>query len=368
MELGLRRGMVEVKPHDPQWEVIAEQTIKQLKELLQGVAIDIQHIGSTAIRSIAAKPIIDIVVGVLEFDQILKMNPELEEHGFIFRGQDLPNQYLYVCGDEDSRTHHIHVVIYDSVYWNNYINMRDYLNCHEEEAREYSELKERLANEYPEDRNTYTEKKSALIDEILQKAKDWRKDMNGSLLKSTKNTRALPTGDFRYIRSDAPKDLTDEEVKWLYQNGITTIVDLRQEHEYTRRPCRLEQEEGFTYCHLPIGDVVPESPEAVPASYVDMMDEQMEKIISTIMNADGNVLYFCTAGKDRTGVVSAIILYKLGYDEEIIISDYMKSKENMMDLLLAYVKEHPEVNIDTITPKEENIKAVLACLKIGKVF
>ena len=188
MELGLKRGMVTVEPHDPQWEVIAEQTIEQLKRLLQGVAIDIQHIGSTAIRSIAAKPIIDIVVGVSEFDQILNMNQELETHGFFFRGQDVPDQYLYVCGDTDSRTHHIHVVIYDSIYWNNYINMRDYLNSHEEDARAYSELKEHLAKEYPEDRITYTEKKSALIDEILRKAWDWRRD---SLLKSTHNTRAL---------------------------------------------------------------------------------------------------------------------------------------------------------------------------------
>ena len=365
MELGLRRGMVAVEPHDPQWEVIAEQTIEQLKSLLQGVAVDIQHIGSTAIRSIAAKPIIDIVVGVLEFDQILRMNPELEKHGFIFRGQDLPNQYLYVCGDADSRTHHIHVVLQNSIYWNNYVNMRDYLNCHEEDARAYSELKERLAGEYPEDRNTYTEKKSVLIDEILQKASEWRRGLNASLLPSTLNTRALPTGDYRYIRSDVPGSLTDEEVKWLLQNGITTVVDLRSESEHKRKPCRLEQEEGFTCFHLPVtGDgAVPDSPDAVPASYVEMIDEQMEKIIRTIMDADSNVLYFCNAGKDRTGVVSAIILYRLGFDDRTIIDDYMKTRENLMDILSAYVKEHPEVDHFTVVPKEENIVAVLDYLK-----
>lgn len=179
MELGLQRGMVAVEPHNPQWEVIAEQTIELLKELLQKVAIDIQHIGSTAVLSIAAKPVIDIVVGVSSFDGILAMNPELESRGFIFRGQDIPDQYLYVCGDTDSRTHHIHVVIYNSIYWNNYVNMRDYLNCHEEDARAYSELKERLAEEYPEDRNAYTGGKGALIDEILRKAEDWRKGSAG---------------------------------------------------------------------------------------------------------------------------------------------------------------------------------------------
>ena len=362
---GLKRGTVAVELHDPEWERVAKATIEKLKRLLGSVALDIQHIGSTAIKNIVAKPIIDIVVGVWDFDGILKLNPVLEENGFIFRGQDVPNQYLYVCGDADSRTHHIHVVLCYSIYWNNYVNMRDYLNSHEEDAREYSELKKRLAAEYPEDRNTYTEKKSALINEILKKAAAWRNSLNHSLLKSTQNTRTLLTGSYRYIRSDVPGSLTDDEVRWLYQNGITTIVDLRSEGEFLRKPCRLEHEEGFTYHHMPVtGDgAVPDSPEEVPASYVSMIDDQMERIIHTIMNADSNVLYFCNAGKDRTGVVSAIILYRLGFDDQTIIEDYMKTKENLMDILMAYVREHPEVDHFTVIPKEENITAVLAYLK-----
>ena len=363
--LGLKRGTVAVELHDPEWERVAKATIEKLRRLLSGVALDIQHIGSTAIKNIVAKPIIDIVVGVSDFDRIFKLNPVLEENGFIFRGQDVPNQYLYVCGDADSRTHHIHVVLCYSIYWNNYVNMRDYLNSHEEDAREYSELKKRLAAEYPEDRNTYTEKKSALINEILKKAAVWRKSLNHSLLKSTQNTRTLLTGSYRYIRSDVPGSLTDDEVRWLYQNGITTIVDLRSEGEFLRKPCRLEHEEGFTYHHMPVtGDgAVPDSPEEVPASYVGMIDDQMERIIHTIMNADSNVLYFCNAGKDRTGVVSAIILYRMGFDDQTIIADYMKTKENLMDLLEAYVREHPEVDHFTVIPKKENIMAVLAYLK-----
>ena len=58
----------------------------------------------------------------------------------------------------------------------------------------------------------------------------------GSILQTTLNTRALPTGNFRYVRSDYPGKLTDDEVRWLYQNDITTIVDLREEKEYVSRP------------------------------------------------------------------------------------------------------------------------------------
>ena len=185
-----------------------------------------------------------------------------------------------------------------------------------------------------------------------------------SLLKSTLNTRALPTGDLRYIRSDYPGNLTGAEVKWLLDNGITTIVDLREEKEYSVRPCRLENEDGFTYYHLPVtgGGDTPKSREAVGEIYLGMLDEQMDKIISTIMNAESSVMYFCGAGKDRTGVVSAVILKKLGYSDSAIIDDYMKTKDNLMAFLTAYVKEHPEVDINIIIPNEENIKKVLQAL------
>ena len=182
-----------------------------------------------------------------------------------------------------------------------------------------------------------------------------------SLLQSTLNTRALPTGDLRYIRSDFPGNLSDEEVKWLIDNNITTIVDLREEKEYKAKSCRLETENGFAFFHIPVtgGGDTPDSPEAVAETYIGMLDAQMEKIISTIMNANTNVMYFCGAGKDRTGVVSAAILKKLGYADQVIVDDYMETKENLMGFLTAYVKEHPEVDINIIIPNAENIKKVL---------
>ena len=182
-----------------------------------------------------------------------------------------------------------------------------------------------------------------------------------SLLKSTLNTRALPTGDLRYIRSDFPGNLSDDEVLWLVNNNITTIVDLREEKEYKVKPCRLETEKGFTFFHMPVtgGGDIPSSPEAVAETYLGMLDAQMDTIISTIMNANTNIMYFCGAGKDRTGVVSAVMLKKLGYSDQVIVDDYMETKENLMGFLTAYVREHPEVDINIITPNAENIKKVL---------
>ncbi len=186
-----------------------------------------------------------------------------------------------------------------------------------------------------------------------------------SLFKSTLNTRALPTGNLRYIRSDFPDRLTDGEINWLLENDITFIIDLREEKEYQKKRCRLEDEENFSYFHMPVtgGNSIPSSPEATAKSYLAMLDTQMDKITDTILSAKHNVLFFCGAGKDRTGVVSAVLLKKLGYDDKTIIDDYMKTKENLQDYLKRYAEENPEVDIHTITPNENNIKAVLSAIQ-----
>ena len=84
---GLKRGNVRLIPHQREWEETARETISILKDLLGREAVDIQHVGSTAIREIKAKPIIDIVVGVHELEDILPYIEILEYHGFLFRGE-----------------------------------------------------------------------------------------------------------------------------------------------------------------------------------------------------------------------------------------------------------------------------------------
>ena len=74
MSLGLKGGTVQLEPHDKLWDEIAVQTIRTLKSILGDDFIDIQYIGSTAIPAIKAKPIIDIAVGVTDFDRIMSHN------------------------------------------------------------------------------------------------------------------------------------------------------------------------------------------------------------------------------------------------------------------------------------------------------
>ena len=176
MELGLKRGTVELMPHQKLWEENAAETIKALKSVLGEVAVDIQHIGSTSIRSICAKPIIDLVIGVRDFETIKTKINDLKAIGVIFRGQDHPGQLLFVKGDfeKDTRTHHIHTVIWGETEWENYVNFRDYLNTHPEKAAQYDALKRHLLRDFAEDRGAYTSGKQELIDRFLSEARAWR--------------------------------------------------------------------------------------------------------------------------------------------------------------------------------------------------
>lgn len=134
--IGLKRGTVMLCEHEKEWENMAKETVSRLWELFGENACDIRHVGSTSIRSIRAKPIIDIAVAVKSLDTVLPLVPRLERAGFIRRDTGDDAEMLFVCGDfeHDIRTHHIHVVPAESVEWRNYISFRDYLNAFPKKA------------------------------------------------------------------------------------------------------------------------------------------------------------------------------------------------------------------------------------------
>jgi GrpB-like predicted nucleotidyltransferase (UPF0157 family) len=176
VSIGLQRGAVAVEAHKAEWETAAQKTIELLKYILKNDAVDIRHVGSTAVKNICAKSIIDIAVGVTSFEDMFRHNDELEKHGIAYRREDHPGQHLYVCADEKNnvQTHYIHVVLWNGEDWNNYVNLCDYLNFNEVAAQEYSRLKMRLAAEYPNSRTAYTNGKKQFIENALKQAKIYK--------------------------------------------------------------------------------------------------------------------------------------------------------------------------------------------------
>lgn len=181
-----------------------------------------------------------------------------------------------------------------------------------------------------------------------------------SLLNSTMNTRAIITDSLKYIRSDVPHKITETEIEWLTENNITTIIDLREENERQQKMCLLIDNSNFTYFCMPVtgGNTIPATTDDVSKSYIRMADDNMDRIIETILSAKTNVMYFCNAGKDRTGVVSAILLHKLGYDREYIINDYLKSAENLRKMLEAFSSQHSGIK-EIITPNRRYMNEFL---------
>lgn len=176
--IGLKRGTVALYDHEKEWETEAARTITVLKSILGDVVSDIQHVGSTAIRSIKAKPIIDIAVAVDDFEKVINLQSELLKHGFHYRpNSNLGEQLLfakgsYYDGTGDLQTHFIHVVRTNSMDFINYINFRDYLNGTPSVAKEYEDLKVSLALQAPIDsgREKYLKGKHDFIVYTLRKA------------------------------------------------------------------------------------------------------------------------------------------------------------------------------------------------------
>ena len=169
--IGLKRGIVELKPYNPQWKELFLQEKNLISTAISDFLIDIQHIGSTAIPNIVAKPIIDIAVSINSLNNIEKIIKPLEKIGFIYRGeQGIPDRHLFVKGGEELRTHHLHVMLKEHYEWKKHLVFRDYLLNHPDEARQYSELKKKLAQKYREDREAYTNNKDEFISGILEKA------------------------------------------------------------------------------------------------------------------------------------------------------------------------------------------------------
>lgn len=176
--IGLKRGTVKLFNHEKGWGLEAQRTIFRLYKILGTVARDIQHVGSTSILAIKAKPIIDIVVAVDDFKAVLALESELGNDGFYYRPNvNIKDQLLFACGSYydgtgDLQTHFIHVVLTNSMEWTNYINFRDYLNKMPTVAKEYEDLKTSLAAATPVDkgRERYLRGKHDFIVYTLRKA------------------------------------------------------------------------------------------------------------------------------------------------------------------------------------------------------
>ena len=176
--IGLKRGTVKLVPHSPKWLELFEREKQLLKNTFGNTIIAIEHIGSTAIPDIPAKPIIDMNIGVESLEIARDMKEKFEKLGYTHRPfvpghtkKELKQRELYVKGPEAKRTHHAHVIVYGNNYWKNDLLFRDYIRNNPVRAKQYAELKKELAEKYADDRETYTKNKEQFINDTLELAR-----------------------------------------------------------------------------------------------------------------------------------------------------------------------------------------------------
>lgn len=169
----LGRETIEIVPYDPTWPALFRDERARLTERFPGIVRRVEHFGSTAVPGLSAKPIVDMLVEVTSLDETTaQIVPALEADGYDYlwrptSGDDTPPFYAWFIKRDKTgqRTHHLHMVERDFPQWEALL-FRDYLIENPDAAQQYVDVKQRLAAEYRNDREAYTDGKGEFVRRI----------------------------------------------------------------------------------------------------------------------------------------------------------------------------------------------------------
>lgn len=136
-------SQVEISGYDPQWAEEYMQEQRKIVEALKDVCVGIEHIGSTSVPNLGAKPIIDIMVGVEELASLQSEHRERLQgfqYEYVYK-PDFPERAFFRRGEWGAGTHHLHIYKYKGEHWENHLLFRDYLKAHPDSLRAYDTLK-----------------------------------------------------------------------------------------------------------------------------------------------------------------------------------------------------------------------------------
>jgi GrpB-like predicted nucleotidyltransferase (UPF0157 family)/8-oxo-dGTP pyrophosphatase MutT (NUDIX family) len=166
--LGRPGALVHLKNYDPTWPIRFAEERQRLVEVLDPwMAGPIEHVGSTAVPGLLAKPIIDIMVAVRTLEDSRPAIDALRGLGYGYFPHRADVMHWFCKPSPWFRTHHLHLVPFRSPLWTERIVFRDHLRTHPRTASEYAALKARLAEVHGSDREAYTEAKGPFIQRIL---------------------------------------------------------------------------------------------------------------------------------------------------------------------------------------------------------
>lgn len=167
--------LVRIVDYDPRWPELYEKEKCLILGVIGETVVDIEHVGSTAVRGLGAKPIIDIMIALNHLGDSAKCVEPLESIGYEYVAEYeklMPERRYFHRGKPPEEQHyHLHMVELTSDFWRRHLLFRDYLRTHTEVAREYADLKRKLAAKYGSNREGYTEAKTHFIESVVAKAR-----------------------------------------------------------------------------------------------------------------------------------------------------------------------------------------------------
>lgn len=162
---------VRVVDYDDAWPRLAMEELSRLQEALGGVAVRLDHVGSTAVPGLAAKPILDLQVSVAAIEPRSRYVEPLTSVGYLFvPDPGSPDYHFFAKPPERPRAFHVHVCQAGSQHERRHLAVRDFLRAHADEAARYAELKRRLADAHPQDRLAYMAGKAGYMEELEARA------------------------------------------------------------------------------------------------------------------------------------------------------------------------------------------------------
>jgi len=162
---------VHIVPYDPDWPQRFERERELLLDAIgEWLAGPVEHIGSTAVPGLPAKPVIDIMAGVESLERSRAALTVLERCDYCYAPYHADVMHWLCKPSPAIRTHHLHLVPVDTVLWNEQLAFRDYLRAHDDVAIEYAALKRRLADEHRFDRDAYTQAKMPFVRRVIATA------------------------------------------------------------------------------------------------------------------------------------------------------------------------------------------------------
>jgi GrpB-like predicted nucleotidyltransferase (UPF0157 family) len=160
-----------VGDYDDEWPALFERIAEPVREALGDLAAEVEHVGSTAVPGLAAKPVIDVDVVVRRPEDVPTAIERLRGLGYVYQGDKGIRGREAFMWPPGAPPHHLYVVVAGSKPHADHVHFRDYLRDHPEVAEEYASLKKELAARYGNDRARYTEAKSEFIAAVLEKAR-----------------------------------------------------------------------------------------------------------------------------------------------------------------------------------------------------